>query len=581
MKRPPFTARQSDTPPKRAVCPLLNTMDRNGIAAAPQDYPSFENRCTATPQGDQIILTEQATFCLSTAHRSCPRFMAAAAADPERVATQGNTAHEADTSFASHTAVQLRQPRLGGVDTGFGDWSPDTGFPDTGFADDGFAEPLSAAQPRPQRARQWGWIGAAMIFVSTLMCGGIFAVYVGWQIANSSYMAVAPGTVDTLANPQPQQPQIYLVVTATSAPDEAAGPAQNPVGGQNPAQPPGSQAQPPGTGQLPQAVTPTPGGPGQIVIPPNGTDSQRNLPQTSDEPDGQPSAEQNLGFTQNGQNPAPVDPSLGALQMEIPTRRPTPILDIPTSTPGPEQMQEQFIPPPQPIGTPMVLLNVDDEILQTGECTTIRWTVENVRAVYFDSSGVDGHGQREVCMRDRTSNYVLTVMYPDGSPRYYTATIEFLEPTPTPSPTFTFTPEPYLTPTWTPAPPTATPTPNRHFAAHLASQGGNVLRCQSQSNCEMSLLVTNSGDGPDNLYVELAGSGAWSPQICRPDGVCGNPSLLISGIGPGNTALVRLVVNVPELHATQSYSYIVRALSEGSGRNVASNSLEILVEAGP
>jgi hypothetical protein len=591
MKRTTFGPRRpKPQTAKRAICPLLGTMDQHGATAPPIDYPSFENCCLATHEADQIILTEQATFCLSAAHRTCPRFIAAAAANPERVAGE-SPALEDVAREPEFYPLQNVTPGAGASTAGFADIAS---FDESD--EDGYSPEESAA-----RRQKWSWIGAAMIFVSVLMCGGIFAVYVGWQIANTSYVASPPGSVDTLSSAA--QPQIYLVVTATSEPQtDAVAAAQNPAEQPQAATGENQPAQAVDPGQLPQAVTPTPMSAGPGGSGPNGQDGTSqdsaadNLtgqgPQDPgvNNPDNgefsQPQTEQPESQQPPVQQPQAQDPSLDALQLEIPTRRPTPVLDIPTSTPMPPNDDVQItepisVEPPPPQGTPMVLFSAADDILQSGECTTITWNVENVRAVYFDSHGVDGQGEREVCMRDRTSNYVLTVMHLDGNPHYFTQTIEYLAPTPTPTPTYTFTPEPELTPTWTPIPPTSTPTPDIQYGVHLASQSGQTVACTPDSECEVNLMVTNSGSDIDNIAVELSNSGAWSAQICRPDGVCGSPSLLLSGMGPGNTALVRLLVQVPSLEATQDQNYVLRALSEGSGKTIGSNPLQITLEADP
>jgi polar amino acid transport system substrate-binding protein len=55
----------------------------------------------------------------------------------------------------------------------------------------------------------------------------------------------------------------------------------------------------------------------------------------------------------------------------------------------------------------------DRETIDAGQCTTLRWDVRNVQAVYLDGEGVAGVSQREVCPGD-TKNYNLTVDKNDG-----------------------------------------------------------------------------------------------------------------------------------------------------------------------
>ena len=55
----------------------------------------------------------------------------------------------------------------------------------------------------------------------------------------------------------------------------------------------------------------------------------------------------------------------------------------------------------------------DRDTIDAGQCTTLRWDVRNVQAVYLDGEGVAGVSQREVCPGDRKS-YNLSVTKNDG-----------------------------------------------------------------------------------------------------------------------------------------------------------------------
>jgi hypothetical protein len=55
----------------------------------------------------------------------------------------------------------------------------------------------------------------------------------------------------------------------------------------------------------------------------------------------------------------------------------------------------------------------DRDAIDAGQCTTLRWDVRNVQAVYLDGEGVAGVSQREVCPGD-TKNYNLNVTRNDG-----------------------------------------------------------------------------------------------------------------------------------------------------------------------
>jgi hypothetical protein len=96
----------------------------------------------------------------------------------------------------------------------------------------------------------------------------------------------------------------------------------------------------------------------------------------------------------------------------------------PTSTPKPTTTPQ---PSPQPPGTPAIRFWADDyEILQ-GECTWLRWEVENVREVYLDGSGVVGHDQRRVCPTT-TTTYILKVLHLDGTITQSSITIGIVTP---------------------------------------------------------------------------------------------------------------------------------------------------------
>ena len=61
--------------------------------------------------------------------------------------------------------------------------------------------------------------------------------------------------------------------------------------------------------------------------------------------------------------------------------------------------------------------------LATGECTTLRWDVDNVSAVFLDGQGVTGHESRQVCPA-ATQTYRLTITRLDGSEEQAAVTVE-------------------------------------------------------------------------------------------------------------------------------------------------------------
>jgi hypothetical protein len=457
-----------------------------------------------------LLLTDQATLCLCSAFRLCPRFVAARAAR--------HPGHP-----AAGIPFEAAAPPLNNED------------PISHALNELQSEIKATGVARTRSRQRWGWIGAGLIFVSSLLCGGVFAGYIGWQLVNRDLLVAEPGSVATLnQNPPAVQPQLYLIVTATRE-----------------APAPGVQQTPPAQPQaFPEAVTPTP-----ILVNPVATPaSQGNLLP--------------LPGVDAAQAASPAAAPPPNVQLEIPTRRPTPILDIPTSTPMPAEIIPTAAPAPSVIpifGPPIVLFSAADAALQKGDCTIVSWNVENVRSVYYENIGVDGQGEREECMDDRMEDYVLTVMLADGSMRNFTTTVAYIAPTPTPEPSPTPTEYMEPTPTWTPPIPTATPTPAVRYSVRLELNGSGERTCARGAACEVELRVTNTGDALDNVTVYFTEAAAWSRTLCRMDGVCSEDRLTVAAIGPGNSALIVLRVSVPSEAETSPMAYRLRGQSQGNG----------------
>jgi len=508
------------------LCPHLGVVDSNQRRQPPIEFPSFENQCLAAGAGELILLGDQATYCFSQGHRTCPRFRHA------QVAATGETNLEFVPLHAHAEDA----------------WS--SAFPPDAEFDAGFTPLLGADAEADDRAgrRRWAWIGATLVFASVFLCGGMVASYTGWQwIARNLPARTANGRVDT-ANAVGTAPVVYLVQTAT--PDPALQ-AQAVVSGPTVpviVAPPENDAAP----AFPAAVTPTP-----IVLAPP------------------------LAAAVTGE----ATPDLVAVappidvDAPIPTRRPTPIFDLPTSTPVSE-----FLPAPTatatpvPLGTPLVIFAPDEPELKAGRCTIVRWNVKNVREVYYQNLPMSGQGEREECIEDESRVLSLLVVLGDGSSQVYTTTVTYLPPTPTPTVTPSFTPAPEFTPTWTPVPPTATPAPVVNYGVALTVNGGSTLTCSPGQSCDAGLLVTNAGDAVDTLIVTITQGGAFASQLCRPDGVCAGNDLSIANVGPGNTAYVSLRVTAPaDATSGQSTTYTLLAASGGSGRAVTSQTVNVTV----
>ena len=76
-----------------------------------------------------------------------------------------------------------------------------------------------------------------------------------------------------------------------------------------------------------------------------------------------------------------------------------------------------------PTATPSaVFFRTDNPSIVPGQCTTLRWDVDNVSSVTFAGETTDGHNARQVCPSE-TTTYTLQVVYPDGDQSNHTVTI--------------------------------------------------------------------------------------------------------------------------------------------------------------
>jgi hypothetical protein len=270
-------------------------------------------------------------------------------------------------------------------------------------------------------------------------------------------------------------------------------------------------------------------------------------------------------------------------ELAVPTRRPTPVLDIPTSTPGIEAMltptlQPTATPAP-PLGTPVVIFYAEDKTMEPGDCTTIFWHVENVKAVYYENIGVDGRGEKEECVRDDPGDYNLMIIMANGATQWYTVTVGVVAPTDTPEPTPTRTEVPLPTATWTPNVPTATPTPEPTYGARLEAGGETTLVCARGSTCDIDFYAGNIGSGVDDITVRFTEAASWPRQLCRLDGVCSESQMTLADMGVTSTGVVRLRITVPADASSETMTYRVQAASDGSGGNAVSSIITIQISA--
>jgi hypothetical protein len=106
--------------------------------------------------------------------------------------------------------------------------------------------------------------------------------------------------------------------------------------------------------------------------------------------------------------PPTVTPTSTSTRM--PAKTPTPTSTstrMPTKTPTPTATTKPVLPA-------QVNFRADKTSLTQGECTTLRWDVDNATAVYLDGQGVTGHASKQVCPKN-TTTYNLHVEAPSGN----------------------------------------------------------------------------------------------------------------------------------------------------------------------
>jgi len=100
--------------------------------------------------------------------------------------------------------------------------------------------------------------------------------------------------------------------------------------------------------------------------------------------------------------------------------RSTPATPTPTPTPTPPEVDPHF--------------RADRTSISAGECTTLRWDVDNVKAVRLDGTGQVGHGSIQVCPI-KTQTFTLEAVERDGRRITRSITIQ-VSGTPPPGPHF-------------------------------------------------------------------------------------------------------------------------------------------------
>ena len=592
------------------ACPYLGALDRDNARTEPVNYPTFENRCFAADPTQPLLMSHQATYCLSGGCRLCEQFQRAQTLGPA-VARLGDSATAAVAgSAAAISGLPHEYPiDAAGHPAALGSDTPgSTRFNefDAEFADGNFDEYEDDFEDESLALFDgWRWLGVGLVFVTLLVVGGGLAAWAGFQIVLNQDSAEQAGIAQTNSAPQPLQFEIVTQVPAEPAAVDGAAPATDNVAA--------AQGEP--TATFPSAVTASPVPAGEQAALPDG--SAADDPVTEGVSPEQPAVVPPAV--------APVDtPPIDVYQpIATPTRRFTPdpgALLIPTPTPGDSNApaavdpnaqpnasptdgataEPTATPTPEPLGTPIFVYGASKPLstgepgsefegerlvlLEKDECVTLNWVVENVREVYLNTEGVDGVAEFEQCIYRDPLVYTLRAVLDDYRVLSDTITLAVATPTPTFTPTPSFTPVPAVTPTWTPTPPAVAPTaaptatPNVIRAVELTASTAEIT-CRPGAPCEVGLTVTNTGTGTDQVSIGVAQSGSWPAQICLPTGVCGENVPL--EMGAGNFANLPARIDVNGATESGSATYLFEAVSDGSGGAVRiSVPVQVMVELG-
>lgn len=568
-------------------CPHLGAPLEDETRGPAQDYPSFENRCYAVEriqsafdemEREQLLIVDQATYCLGSGHKLCPRFRLLAVGYPDEAIIGAGDSGAGDSSAGDSGTFN----HSGAMAEGAGNAIP--GFTNTDMLLDFDTDDA----PRPRLGL---WIGVASLFMLFLLCGGSLAIYTGWQLVGSGLLPIGQRLAQVSA--PPQQNQIFLLVTPTPATSPTPlGRPTVPILAQA-VQPASLLATPEPTFEFPRAVTATPTSAIAALIRNNTANDNQQDDDSVDAPvqtgpvvitTPTPPGSVNTGA-------APSDPALATAvtgpvaitapgDLAAPTRRPTPAFVVPTSTPGDPSIVVVTATPTPVVTYPPALIEFRSahQFLPPQGCTTLFWRVDNVRAVFLDNEGVFGQGERRACIQWASATYNLSVLRLDGVEENRSITVEVRIDTPTPTPTFTPTPVLTPTPTWTTqATSLVTPETPQHGVT-LTVDGGNQRSCTPGQVCEVVIQVSNTGPLADEIFLDLVKDTPWPVQFCRGDSFCGETSISI-GVGPGGQLPVFLRAAVPADGAGQSFTFEINAASGNSNRTVRANPVFVTLVA--
>ena len=190
-------------------------------------------------------------------------------------------------------------------------------------------------------------------------------------------------------------------------------------------------------------------------------------------------------------------------------------------------------PPPAPIpnpapnpsgGTATISFVANPATIAAGQCSTLRWDVENVREVYFEGAGVAGHGEQQQCPAQTTTYSLITILN-DGSPRTTTATITVSGNAPSPGGQTPSAPANLrvTATTRTSARIAWDDRANNEDGFELQVEGGASVRTNAnETQYEMAGLTCNRAYNFRVRAFNAAGNSAWSNQVTAQTLACGD-----------------------------------------------------------
>lgn len=221
------------------------------------------------------------------------------------------------------------------------------------------------------------------------------------------------------------------------------------------------------------------------------------------------------------------------------TAPPTPKL-APAATPAPTP-----VPAPAPApAAPQVSFRAEPSSVAVGGCSTLRWDVDNVKAVYLsqrgsnNEAGVTGHATQVVCV-GATSTYDLRVLFQDGSQVIYTVFVSVNQEAP-----------PVV------VPPTAAPPPvtNPYYAIWADTYSLNQGECTTVRWETARISALYFGEfgydmqpvvGVGSQWVCPGASTMYALRVVKQDGSEDYPAITITVAAPAATNPTPTPIDIP------------------------------------